>query len=740
MCFAYRNTDMRKFSPLPLIAFLLLAHLFLFFCFRLILFYFAYPQITDHDAILEGLYIGLKFDMRYVVFLTLLSNLCLIIPFSERLLAENRFFRYCVCFWQTAVFFVYLLVYLIDILVYFYLNQRVDLTLLDLLEEADIGFAMIWQSYPVFWISLAFFILSIAYFGFWNRVFAAHAAVPVHRKKHIVFIGKRAGTSLGFAVFLRCCILLFLFVLGYGQISSNLFPLRWSNAYFSVDKNIALIALNPMQNLFDTRDAVDFIIPDEKYAVEAFPRMKKLLRLPERNKPVDFSRYYAGDKTDKPLNVVIVMMESWTTPKAGLPHGTGAKAGFTDHKEYPAEYALDPTPFTEKLLATSLYYPNFYANARTTARGIFSTLTGIADTNFLASTSSRNPKMVDQHILFDEFAGYERYYMIGGNANWANIRGIFQNNIEGLQLLEESDWKASNSDVWGVSDLALLRESVGVLNKSKKPFIAFIQTAGYHRPFTIPDDNEGFEYAPNPGKEVLDAWGFTNEAEYQALRFADHALKKFFERAEQTDWYEDTVFILFGDHGTIEYNSIMNKGYLAARAQFWHTPFFIHCPKHIPAGINPALHSQADIFPTAAMLAGLSFLNTTLGSPMLQKLPGGLFIPREFEAIEENGAYTYEYSQKLDEAFGNYVYIAALEGVNLLLKDQYAHVSDISDKTHDFDALYDMSEDSGKNLAGELPELAKRMRQISDDYYYTCKYLILHNQKDKYQGSLPGAE
>ena len=66
-----------------------------------------------------------------------------------------------------------------------------------------------------------------------------------------------------------------------------------------------------------------------------------------------------------------------------------------------------------------------------------------------------------------EFAGHERYYMIGGNANWANIRGIFQNNIEDLQLLEESDWKASNSDVWGVSDLALLRESVGVSSKNQ---------------------------------------------------------------------------------------------------------------------------------------------------------------------------------------------------------------------------------------------------------------------------------
>ena len=162
--------------------------------------------------------------MRYVVFLTLLSNLCLIIPFSERLLAENRFFRYCVCFWQTAVFFVYLLVYLIDILVYFYLNQRVDLTLLDLLEEADIGFAMIWQSYPVFWISLAFFILSIAYFGFWNRVFATHAAVPVHRKKHIVFIGKRAGTSLGFAVFCVAAFCFFCLFWGMGKSVPIYFP------------------------------------------------------------------------------------------------------------------------------------------------------------------------------------------------------------------------------------------------------------------------------------------------------------------------------------------------------------------------------------------------------------------------------------------------------------------------------------------------------------------------------------
>lgn len=724
---------MRKISPLPLIAWLLFSHLVLFFLFRLILFYFVYPQITDHAAVFHGLYIGLKFDMRYVVFLTLLPCLCLLVPFLERLIVNTSFFRFLICLLQTLGFFVILLVYVIDICVYFYLNQRVDLTLLDLLKEADIGFTMIWQSYPVVWISLAFLVIVVSYFFFWNKIYKAHTPVRIYRKRFVSLGKKEDEVSFAPALFLRFGTLILLFIFGYGQISSNLFPLRWSNAYFSVDKSIALIALNPLQNLYDTRDAVDFVIPDEEHAFAAYPRMKALLAIPEQNKPVDFSRYYAGKKPEKPLNVVIIMMESWTNPKTSLPHGTGSKEEFALHHNMPEAYDINPTPFAQELLKTSLYYSNFYANARPTARGILSTLTGIADTNFLATSSARNPKMVDQHLIFNEFDGYERYYMLGGSANWANIRGLFQNNIDGLHLLEESFWKSPNSDVWGISDLALFNESIGVLSASKKPFIAFIQTAGYHRPFTIPDENEDFAYAVNPPKEILDAWGFSNEAEYHALRFIDHALRKFFEKAKQTAWYEDTVFILFGDHGTTEYNRLMNKSYLSANAQWWHTPFFIHCPKYVPSGINPALHSQADIFPTVAMLSGISYLNTSLGSSMLQKISDTVFIPREFEAIGENGQEEYVYNKNLDEYYKNYVFVARTEGDNLLLKDNYAYTSSMNDAEHKFDVLYDLTRDDSKNLIAEFPEMAKKFRQISDDYYYTCKYLLLHNQKSRYE-------
>lgn len=723
---------MRKFSPLPLIAFLLLSHLALFFVFRLILLYFVYPQIIDHAAIYEGLYIGLKFDMRFAAFLVLFPSLCLLVPFFERLIVQNNAFRTFVCSLQTLAFFLILLVYLVDICVYFYLNQRIDLTLLDLLKETDIGFTMVWQSYPVVWISLALFCIITVYYWFWNKIYQSHEPVIVAHKSNFTYTRKSGTTSLSLAIFLRCCMLILFFIFCYGQISSNLFPLRWSNAYFSMDKNIALIALNPVQNLYDSRKIVDYVIPAEEHAFEAYPRMKALLDIPAQNKPVDFSRSYAGEKPEKQLNVVIIMMESWTNPKTTLPHGTGVKKEYTHYSDMPEEYAINPTPFAEELMESSLYYPNFYANSRTTARGIFSMLTGIADTNFLGATSSRNPKMVDQYLIFNEFAGYERYYMIGGSANWANIRGVFRSNIEDLQLLEESFWNAPNADVWGISDIDLFNESIEVLNTSKKPFIAFIQTASYHRPYTIPDDVEGFSLAPSPSKKVLDAWGFSGEAEYQSLRFVDHALRVFFEKAKQTTWYDNTVFILFGDHGTTEHNAIMNKSYISASAQYWHIPFFIHCPKYVPAGVNPALHSQLDIFPTTAMLAGISYLNTTLGTSMLQKLDD-VFIPREFDVTTENGETKYVYNKNLDEFYKNYVYIAQTEGKNLLFKDKYVYASSIDDAEHKFDILYDISQNDNTNLIAEFPELAKELRQVSDDYYYTNKYLVLHNQKSRYQ-------
>ncbi|MEX5669481.1 sulfatase-like hydrolase/transferase, partial [Pseudomonas neuropathica] len=84
---------------------------------------------------------------------------------------------------------------------------------------------------------------------------------------------------------------------------------------------------------------------------------------------------------------------------------------------------------------------------------------------------------------------------IGGNSGWANMNALIRQSIDGVRLFEERDWKSPVVDVWGISDLDLFKETDQILQAlpKDKPFFAYVQTAGNHRPFTIPKTNDGFE-------------------------------------------------------------------------------------------------------------------------------------------------------------------------------------------------------------------------------------------------------
>ena len=90
---------------------------------------------------------------------------------------------------------------------------------------------------------------------------------------------------------------------------------------------------------------------------------------------------------------------------------------------------------------------------------VFASITGLPDVDGVR-TASRNPMIIDQRIVFDQFDGYEKLYFLGGSANWANIRGVFQSNINGLKIFEEGSYQTENrADVWGIDDYELFKES-----------------------------------------------------------------------------------------------------------------------------------------------------------------------------------------------------------------------------------------------------------------------------------------
>lgn len=677
-----------RWRPLPFLALALLVNTALFFAARLALLYFLLPDITQTGHIARALYIGLKFDARYAVFLTLPLALCLLIPALERRVSGSgrHPLRLVLCTVEALLFASALLVYIFDFGFFFYLHQRLDMTALAFAEDPLISATMIWQSYPVVWL-LALFLLAVALYGLaLGRALRRHLPVPV--RGAALPSGGDLAVSRKWRALTTLLALVGLFLVGYGQISSNLFPLRWSNAYFSADNNIALLALNPIQNLYDTRRYGQASPPDDKAAAEAWPRMAAWLGLPPAQKPLTYARAYPGRPDAERPNVVIILMESLGWPRTSL---APAPAGIDD---------TGPTPFLAELAHKSLYYSNFYAPTRTTARAIFTTISGVPDVNHTGGTTSRNPRLVDQSTIFNEFQGYEKYYLIGGSASWANIRGLLQHNIADLHLMEESAWEAPNVDVWGISDLALLREAVGVFNKSPKPFLAFIQTAGFHRPYTIPDDNEGYVKAPAPSPETLKHYGFESVEEYQSIHFADWALRRFFERASREPWFNNTIFAIFGDHGLTNTSNNMSPGYLACGLQAWHIPLLLYAPDgRIKPGVNPALHMQLDVLPTLAAAAGLPYRSNTLGRNLLD--------PRNDEDA--------------------LVFISADDNHRFLIKDGYCFARR-PDATRN--GLYKLDAPTADNLLDREPERAAAMKRQVEDFYQTSKYLLHHNGKD----------
>ncbi len=685
-----RRSFVSAFQPLADIALFLLCNTALFFAARLALLYFLLPDIVDKAQIPQALYIGLKFDARIAVFITLPTAFCLLWPRLERAVSREGVSaaRRVLVFVTSLMAAGAMLIHVFDFGFFFYLHQHIDMGAHVFLEDPSESVRMVWQSYPVLLITLAFLAVVALYVRLFAGFLRGHVVCPVLPR------GRRGGDgcSRRRRAFITVTSLLMLFIAGYGQISSNFFPLRWSNAYFSSDKNIALLAINPVQNLYDTRNFGKAVPPNEKATLEAWPRMAEYLRIPGGQAPLNYVRHFPGKAMDKRPNIVIIIMESLCWERTSLAPSMPASMG----KD------IDPTPFLKELAAGSLYYPNFYAPTRTTARAVFTTISGVPDVNHSGGTTSRNPRLVDQSTLIDEFAGYEKYYMIGGNANWANIRGLIQHNTSGLHLLEESAWEAPNTDVWGVADVAMFREAVDVLTEGPRPFISVIQSASFHRPYTIPDDNEGFVLPPDPSPEALAWYGYENVEEFRSLHLSDHALRRFFEKASRQPWFRDTIFAIFGDHGLNNNSTNITPAVRACNLQAWHIPLLIYAPGgQVKPGVNPAPHIQPDVLPTMAALAGLDYYTNTLGRNLLDPANDG-----------DAAAFISENDQTRYLLEDGYVYAIRPRG----------------------DALYRLDEQTSdgnaRDLRREEPERAAAMRQKLMDFYYTSQYLLHNNGKE----------
>jgi hypothetical protein len=361
---------------------------------------------------------------------------------------------------------------------------------------------------------------------------------------------------------------------------------------------------------------------------------------------------------------------------------------------------LDPTPFFAGLCRDGVLFENCFTPHVGTARGVWATITGLPDVEPV-ETASRNPAIVDQHTIINDFSGHEKFYFLGGSTSWANIRGLLTNNIAGLDLYEEDRFESPRIDIWGISDKNLFLEANAVLRRQTKPFFAVIQTADNHRPYTIPEEDLGeFKRLDLPAAE-LKRGGFETLPEYNAFRYTDFTFRKFMEAARAAPYFDNTIFVFIGDHGIGgNAGTMFPPAWTEQNLTCYHVPLLFYAPKLLRPQRVSAVASSVDVLPTIAGLVGGAYRNNGLGRD--------LFRQQEIDGGRSNVAFVIDHHSK---------------SIGVIRQPWFANRHRGGGR-EDF-----VWADFNAPPAVPPAALREEYRVLAEAFYETARYLLSHNRK-----------
>ncbi len=156
---------------------------------------------------------------------------------------------------------------------------------------------------------------------------------------------------------------------------------------------------------------------------------------------------------------------------------------------------------------------------------------------------------------------------------------------------------------WGISDEPFLQYTCTKLGETRQPFMASVFTLSSHHPFRVPE-----KYKERFKEEELPI--------HKCIRYTDNALRRFFDEARKQPWFNNTVFVLTGDHT----NATNHAEYKTDLGGFCVPVIFYDPSGGIKPGMRDAIAQQIDIMPTVLGYLGydepyFAFGNDLLATP-----------------------------------------------------------------------------------------------------------------------------
>lgn len=659
------------FKPIPRLVRWILSVQFLFLVVMTVLrflFYFRYNPLGKAFSG-SAFFMGLRFDIKFVCILGVTMLVFCSIPFLNPL--RNNVGKKIWNVLLPLVFMLTLFFYAVDYFYYDYLQQRLNASVLNYINDAGISFTMAMESYPVFRVLALIIIAAVATAYFFKKLLVTYRREEMLSKRKVIFRSILVFLIFGMGVFGK-----------FGQ-----FNLRWSDAFALSDTFKANLSLNPFQSFFSTLNFKD-TRPDIKKVRADYALMADYLGVQQRDSiHLNFERNYsfANNNSNQP-NVVVVICESFSMYRSSM-----------------SGNPLNTTPYFNELCKKGVFFDRCFTPSYPTARGVWATVTGIPDVlGDNNRSASRNPEVVNQQLIINDFKGYEKFYFLGGDPTWANIKGVLLNNIDSLQLYSQENFKAKKLNVWGIDDKNLFLEANNLLAKQQKPFFAIIQTADNHRPYSIPaEDLHLFKKVTYPD-DTIHRYGFENIEQLNAFRYTDFCYQQFFEAAQKEKYFANTVFIFVGDHGIAgNATAIYPSSWTEQRLSNEHVPLLFYSPALLQPKLMHEVCSQIDIMPSAAGLLKIPYHNNSMGRNLFD---------------------TTSSTEK-------YAFIIDHETKNIGLVDkQYFFTKNIKTGTV---SLVSVTDNNFIVPSVKTDSIKDNLGKLTDAYYETSRYLLFNNKRKR---------
>ncbi|MBR1798383.1 MAG: LTA synthase family protein [Bacteroidales bacterium] len=164
-----------------------------------------------------------------------------------------------------------------------------------------------------------------------------------------------------------------------------------------------------------------------------------------------------------------------------------------------------------------------------------------------------------------------------------------------------SDGGINYDGVWGIFDEPFLQYTARYITGYNEPFFAEIFTVTSHHPFPIP-------------QQYKDVFIEQEHPILKCIEYTDYSLQKFFERVKSEPWYNNTLFIITGDHSghglTREYNDYDG---------WYRIPFIVFDPQNQQGKVEQRIVQQTDLLPSLIDMLGINDTTFSFGQSIMQK-------------------------------------------------------------------------------------------------------------------------